>query len=140
MPGAEGKGFVTVMQGFHYWRALIALLCIGSGQTSKWWSPRLAVDAAHQALLTFGQLGYSEEFPDGQRMHDLMGMEIGDGTAQVAKLVEGLKPEHDGGEDHSAAVVQDGLVVARGQAAPLVVPATDLVGALRDHHGDLAGP
>lgn len=53
---------------------------------------------------------------------------------------KGLKPEHDGGEDHSAAVVQDGLVVAGGQAAPLVVPVTDLVGALRGHHGDLAGP
>jgi cyclohexanecarboxyl-CoA dehydrogenase len=53
----------------------------------KWWAPRLGVDAAHQALLTFGQLGYSEDFPHQQRMRDIMGMEIGDGTAQVSKLV-----------------------------------------------------
>ena len=43
--------------------------------------------ASHRALLTFGQLGYSEDFPDGQRMRDIMGMEIGDGTAQVSKIV-----------------------------------------------------
>ena len=149
MVGDEGKGFTSVMQGFDYSRALIALLCIGCGQQSideavdyakqrhafgqpigkfqgvsfplaefathlraarllsyevlwrtdngmphtmegamvKWWAPRLGVDAAHQALLTFGQLGYSEDFPYAQRMRDMMGMEIGDGTAQVSKLV-----------------------------------------------------
>jgi len=149
MLGEEGKGFTSVMQGFDYSRALIALLCIGAGQASidealeystqrhafgqpigkfqgvafplveyatllraarllsyevlwrvdngmphtmegamvKWWVPRLAVDAAHEALLTFGQLGYSEEFPHSQRMRDMMGMEIGDGTAQVSKIV-----------------------------------------------------
>ncbi len=53
----------------------------------KWWAPRLSVDAAHQALLTFGQLGYSEDFPHAQRMRDIMAMEIGDGTAQVSKLI-----------------------------------------------------
>jgi cyclohexanecarboxyl-CoA dehydrogenase len=149
MLGAENKGFSTVMQGFDYSRALIGLLCIGSGQASidealeyskirhafgqplgkfqgvafplveysthlraarllsyevlwrkdkgmphtaegamvKWWAPRLSVDAAHQALLTFGQLGYSEDFPHAQRMRDIMAMEIGDGTAQVSKLI-----------------------------------------------------
>ncbi len=149
MLGAENKGFSTVMQGFDYSRALIGLLCIGSGQASidealeysklrhafgqpigkfqgvtfpliefsthlraarllsyevlwrkdkglphtaegamvKWWAPRLSHDAAHQALLTFGQLGYSEDFPHAQRMRDIMAMEIGDGTAQVSKLI-----------------------------------------------------
>ncbi len=53
----------------------------------KWWVPRMAGDAVHQALLTFGQLGYSDEFPFGQRMRDILGMEIGDGTDQVAKIV-----------------------------------------------------
>ena len=53
----------------------------------KWWVPQLAVGAAHQARLTFDQLGYSEDFPHGQRMRDIMGMEIGDGTAQVSKIV-----------------------------------------------------
>jgi cyclohexanecarboxyl-CoA dehydrogenase len=54
---------------------------------AKWWVPKLAVDVAHQALLTLGHAGYSEELPAGQRIRDLIGLEIGDGTAQVAKLV-----------------------------------------------------
>ena len=58
-----------------------------NGAMVKWWVPRLAVDGAHEALLTFGQLGYSEEFPHSQRMRDMMGMEIGDGTAQDSKIV-----------------------------------------------------
>ena len=37
--------------------------------------------------LTFGHAGYSEELPLGQRVRDLIGLEIGDGTAQIAKLV-----------------------------------------------------
>jgi cyclohexanecarboxyl-CoA dehydrogenase len=54
---------------------------------TKWWGPRLAVDACHQALLTFGHTAYSEELPQAQRLRDVIGLEIGDGTAQIAKLV-----------------------------------------------------
>jgi cyclohexanecarboxyl-CoA dehydrogenase len=53
----------------------------------KWWGPSLAVDACHQALLTFGHSAYSEELPLAQRLRDVIGLEIGDGTAQIAKLV-----------------------------------------------------
>ncbi len=53
----------------------------------KWWGPRLAVEACHQALLTFGHSAYSEELPQAQRLRDVIGLEIGDGTAQIAKLV-----------------------------------------------------
>lgn len=53
----------------------------------KWWAPKIAVETAHQALLTLGHAGYSEELPAGQRIRDLIGLEIGDGTAQIAKLV-----------------------------------------------------
>ena len=69
------------------WRKDNGLPHTMEGAMVKWWVPQLAVGAAHQALLTFGQLGYSEDFPDGQRMRDIMGMEIGDGTAQVSKIV-----------------------------------------------------
>jgi cyclohexanecarboxyl-CoA dehydrogenase len=69
------------------WRRDNGLPLTTEGAMVKWWAPRLGVDAAHQALLTFGQLGYSEDFPHQQRMRDIMGMEIGDGTAQVSKLV-----------------------------------------------------
>jgi cyclohexanecarboxyl-CoA dehydrogenase len=50
---------------------------------AKWWAPALAVDAAHDALLTFGHSAYSDEYPLGQRMRDIMG----DGTANITKLV-----------------------------------------------------
>lgn len=147
--GAEGGGFVSVMQGFDYSRAVIGLLCLGAAQQSldealqwsrdrvafgkpigtfqgvsfplaecatyvagarhvcyealwrkdadlehsteaamaKFWAPRLAVDVIHQCLLTLGHVGYSTEHKVGQRLRDVIGLEIGDGTAQVAKLV-----------------------------------------------------
>lgn len=147
--GCEGDGFVRVMQGFDFSRALIALMCCGCAQASldeawqwcrdrvvmrhpigtyqgvsfplvehqtllhaarllayealwrkdsglphateasmaKWWAPRVAVGAAHQALLTIGHVGYSSETPHGQRIRDLIGWEIADGTAQIAQLV-----------------------------------------------------
>ena len=41
----------------------------------------------HQCLLTLGHIGYSTEHKVGQRLRDVIGLEIGDGTAQVSKLV-----------------------------------------------------
>lgn len=149
MVGAEGGGFVSVMQGFDYSRAIIGLLCLGAAQQSldeavqwsrdrvafgkpigtfqgvsfplaecatyvagarhvcyealwrkdvalehsaeaamaKFSAPKLAVDVIHQCLLTLGHIGYSTEHKVGQRLRDVIGLEIGDGTAQVAKLV-----------------------------------------------------
>lgn len=54
---------------------------------AKWWAPKQSTEAIHQALLTFGHTGYSDEVSPGRRMRDTIGLEIGDGTAQVAKLV-----------------------------------------------------
>ncbi len=147
--GAEGDGFVSVMQGFDYSRAIIGLACLGAAQVSleealqwardreafgrpigqfqgvsfplaeaatylrgarhvcyealwrkdndlehsteaamaKFWAPKLAVDVIHACLLTLGHLGYSTDSPVGQRLRDVIGLEIGDGTAQVSKLV-----------------------------------------------------
>jgi cyclohexanecarboxyl-CoA dehydrogenase len=147
--GAEGGGFVSVMQGFDYSRAIIGLSCLGAAQQSldetvqwardwqafgkpigtfqgvsfplaeyatylrgarhvcyealwrkdrglehsaeaamaKFWAPKLSTEVIHQCLLTFGHLGYSADSPLGQRLRDVIGLEIGDGTAQVSKLV-----------------------------------------------------
>jgi cyclohexanecarboxyl-CoA dehydrogenase len=147
--GDEGMGFIRVMQGFDYSRALIALMCLGSARASidetwaytmerqafdrplaefqgvsfplaeadaqvraarllayeclalrdagkphtkeaamvKWMGPKVSVDAIHQCLLTHGHLGYSKDLPHQQRLRDVMGLEIGDGTAQVSKLI-----------------------------------------------------
>lgn len=54
---------------------------------AKWWAPKASMEAVHQALLTFGHTGYASDNLQGQRLRDVIGLEIGDGTAQVAKLV-----------------------------------------------------
>lgn len=147
--GQEGGGFVSVMQGFDYSRAIIGLACLGAAQVSldeavqwardrvafgkplgtfqgvafpladhathmlgarhvcyealwrkdeglehsseaamaKFWAPKLAAEVIHTCLLTLGHVAYSTESPIGQRLRDVIGLEIGDGTEQVSKLV-----------------------------------------------------
>ena len=53
----------------------------------KWWAPELAVKVIHQCLLLHGHLGFSLDLPHQQRMRDVIGLEIGDGTAQIMKLL-----------------------------------------------------
>ena len=53
----------------------------------KWWAPRLAVETIHECLLLHGHYGYTDELPFGQRMRDVIGLEIGDGTAQIMKMI-----------------------------------------------------
>ena len=146
---AEGMGFVQVMQGFDYSRALIGLQCCAAAQASldeswtyiteresfgaplaqsqgvsfplaegegliaavrqlsyhtlrlrdageahtaeaamcKWLGPKTAVDVIHQCLLTHGHYGWSLDLPHQQRLRDVMGLEIGDGTAQIMKMI-----------------------------------------------------
>ncbi|MDR3468618.1 MAG: acyl-CoA dehydrogenase family protein [Xanthobacteraceae bacterium] len=145
----EGAGFVQVMQGFDFSRALIGLQVLGAAQASldeswvyvqqrrafgaplavnqgvtfplaegetlvaaarqlcfhtlalrdagkphtseaamcKWLAPKTAVDVIHQCLLVHGHYGWSLDLPHQQRLRDVMGLEIGDGTAQIMKLV-----------------------------------------------------
>jgi cyclohexanecarboxyl-CoA dehydrogenase len=146
--GDENRGFVQVMQGFDFSRALIGLqvlavaraaldeawahaaqreafgkpltafqgvshplaeydtqveaarlLCFQSlwlkdqglphsaeAAMCKWWAPKLAYDAIHQCLLSFGHGGYDRGLME-QRLRDVLGFEIGDGTAQIMKTV-----------------------------------------------------
>lgn len=53
---------------------------------AKWWAPKAAVEATHQALLTLGQLGWSEDGPVAQRLRDVIGLQLADGTAAATKL------------------------------------------------------
>jgi cyclohexanecarboxyl-CoA dehydrogenase len=147
--GEENRGFVQVMQGFDYSRALIGLQCLAVAKVSlaetweaaaaresfgkpltshqgvsfplaeaetlvhacrlmcletlwlkdnglphteeaamcKWWAPKLAFDVVTTCLLTNGHGGYSSELPYEQRLRDVLGLQIGDGTAQIMKLV-----------------------------------------------------
>jgi cyclohexanecarboxyl-CoA dehydrogenase len=147
--GAEGAGFLQVMGGFDYSRALIGLMVLGSARASldeswayiqereafgkplaayqgvtfplaeaetmieaarllcyktlwlrdqgkphtaeaamvKWWAPKLAFDVIHQCLLAHGHSGYSKDMAHQQRLRDVLGLQIGDGTAQIQKMV-----------------------------------------------------
>lgn len=147
--GDEGKGFVQVMQGFDFSRALIGLQCLAiaricldetwqyiqdrqsfgkplavnqgitfplaeaetfmegarlvclkalwlkSGNLphtkeaamAKWWAPKLAFDIVHQCLLLHGHGGYSTDLPFEQRLRDVLGLQIGDGTAHIMKMI-----------------------------------------------------
>jgi cyclohexanecarboxyl-CoA dehydrogenase len=53
----------------------------------KWWAPKLACDVVHQCLLTHGHGGYSRALPFEQRLRDVLGLQIGDGTAQIMKMI-----------------------------------------------------
>ena len=53
----------------------------------KWWAPKVAFDIIHQCLLTHGHYGYTKDLPFEQRMRDVLGLQIGDGTAQIQKMV-----------------------------------------------------
>ncbi len=52
----------------------------------KWWAPKLAYDAVHQCLLSFGHGGYDRGVME-QRLRDVLGFQIGDGTAQIMKTI-----------------------------------------------------
>jgi cyclohexanecarboxyl-CoA dehydrogenase len=146
--GEENKGFVQVMQGFDFSRALIGLQVLAVARVSleetwqyitqrqaferplshfqgvthplaeldtqveaarllclqtlwlkdhglphsaeagmaKWWGPKLSYDVIHQCLLCFGHGGY-DRGPMEQRLRDVLGFQIGDGTAQIMKTI-----------------------------------------------------
>ncbi len=146
--GDEDSGFVQVMQGFDFSRALIGLQVLGVARVAleetwdyvtkreafgkpisafqgvshplaecdtqveaarllclqtlwlkdrgaphsaeaamcKWWAPKLAYDTLHQCLLTHGHGGYDRGLME-QRLRDVLGFQIGDGTAQIMKTV-----------------------------------------------------
>jgi len=53
----------------------------------KWWAPKTAFDIVQNCLLLHGQYGYRTEKPIEQRLRDVLGLQIGDGTAQIMKLI-----------------------------------------------------
>lgn len=54
---------------------------------NKWWGPKLAFDVVKQCLLAHGHTGYGEDLPLAQRLRDVLGLQIGDGTAQIMKNI-----------------------------------------------------
>ena len=89
-PLSEGESIIAAVRQLCY--HTLSLRDAGVRHTAeaamcKWMGPRHAFDVIHQCLLTFGHYGWSKDSPHQQRMRDVMGLEIGDGTAAVMKLV-----------------------------------------------------
>ncbi|MDQ0219438.1 cyclohexanecarboxyl-CoA dehydrogenase [Peribacillus cavernae] len=53
----------------------------------KWLGPKLSQEAIHECMLLNGHYAYTKEMPIEQRLRDVIGLEIGDGTAQVNQMV-----------------------------------------------------
>lgn len=53
----------------------------------KWWAPKTAFQVIHRCLLTHGHGGYSTDLPHQQRLRDVLGLQIGDGTEQIQKMI-----------------------------------------------------
>ena len=57
------------------------------GAMCKWWVPEMTFDIVRKCLLIHGQYGYTEDLPFEQRLRDILGWQIGDGTAEASKLL-----------------------------------------------------
>jgi cyclohexanecarboxyl-CoA dehydrogenase len=54
---------------------------------AKWLGPKQAAEAIHTCLLFHGWSGYGNDLPFAQRHRDIVGFEIGDGTAEIMKAI-----------------------------------------------------
>jgi cyclohexanecarboxyl-CoA dehydrogenase len=54
---------------------------------AKWLAPKQAAEAIHACLLFHGWSGYGNDLPFAQRHRDIVGFEIGDGTAEIMKAI-----------------------------------------------------
>lgn len=54
---------------------------------SKWYAPKVSYEVINECLLLHGQFGYRTDRPIEQRLRDVLGLQIGDGTAQIMKLI-----------------------------------------------------
>ena len=54
---------------------------------AKWLGPKLSAQAIHACMLLHGWSGYGNDMPFSQRMLDVMGLEVGDGTPEIMKAI-----------------------------------------------------
>ena len=53
----------------------------------KWMAPRFSTNAIRDCLVFHGHSGYTNEYPIEQRLRDVLGLEIADGTSHASKIV-----------------------------------------------------
>jgi cyclohexanecarboxyl-CoA dehydrogenase len=54
---------------------------------AKWLGPKAAAEAIHACILLHGWIGYDQDLPHEQRLRDVIGLEIGDGTPEIMKAI-----------------------------------------------------
>lgn len=89
-PLAEGESMMQAIRqlAFHTLQLREAgLPHTAEAAMCKWMGPRHAFEVIHNCLLATGHYGYSFDLPHQQRLRDVMGLEIGDGTAGVMKQI-----------------------------------------------------
>lgn len=89
-PLAEAETQLTMMRQLCY--HTLALRDAGRPHTAeaamcKWYMPKTACEIILQCLTLHGHYGYTTDLPHHQRHADVLGYQIGDGTAQIQKLV-----------------------------------------------------
>ncbi|MCC0054557.1 MAG: acyl-CoA dehydrogenase family protein [Rhodobiaceae bacterium] len=89
-PLAEGESKIAAIRQLCY--HTLELRDAGLEHTAqsamcKSMGPETAFNVIHQCLLTFGHYGWTMETAHQQRMRDVMGQEIGDGTANIMKQI-----------------------------------------------------
>jgi len=89
-PLAEAETQLTMMRQLCYYT--LDLRDRGLPHTSeaamcKWYLPKVSCEILHQCLILHGHYGYTTDLPHHQRYNDVLGLQLGDGTAQVQKLV-----------------------------------------------------
>jgi cyclohexanecarboxyl-CoA dehydrogenase len=89
-PLAEAETQLTMMRQLCYYTLSLRdrrLPHTAEAAMCKWYVPKVACEIIQKCLLTHGHYGYTTDLPFHQRYLDVMGLQIGDGTAQIQKLV-----------------------------------------------------
>ena len=89
-PLAESETLLTAARLLCYqtlWLKDAGLPHTSQAAMCKWWAPKTSYDVINSCLLLHGQYGYRTEKPIEQRLRDVLGLQIGDGTAQIMKLI-----------------------------------------------------
>ncbi len=69
------------------WMRDQGVACQHEGAMVKWWAPKTAAETIHSCLLLHGHYGFSKQLPLQQRLRDVIGWQIGDGSEEVMKLI-----------------------------------------------------
>lgn len=87
---AESQTLLEAARGICYktlWKADRNERRTVEGAMCKWWVPEICLEIVRKCLLIHGHYGYTEDLPFEQRIRDILGWQIGDGTAESCKLM-----------------------------------------------------